>query len=200
MRIAPDNSGATVQRIEILNNRITDIIRQGILMAGRSLANLNAVIDANTVGTQALPVGQSNRRGVEIESQTSSTVNVKVNNNGIVHSGTSGSNSALAIRSQADNLNGTNSVINATVTGNTIGNTNSGINDGRFRAQTVLEARSMCLDLRSNTLENSSKLFELQKATSGTFGRLTSGNTGTISETATVGSFSSVASCLQPAF
>jgi hypothetical protein len=73
MRIAPDNSGATVQRIEILNNTITDIIRQGILMSGRSLANLNALIDANTVGTQALPVGQSNCRGVEIESQTTST-------------------------------------------------------------------------------------------------------------------------------
>jgi hypothetical protein len=58
-------------------------------------------------------------------------------------------------------------------------------------------AGKMCLDLRGNMLDGSTKLFELIHDSAGTFGRLTSGNTGTVSES---GTFGTVASCPRPAF
>ena len=159
------------------------------------------LIDGNTVGTLAEPVGQSNRRGIELETQQSGVLNVQVSNNpSIVGSGTSNSNSSLHLRSGADTP--ASATVNATVTGNTISNTNTGNTGGRFRAETIAISpgpANFCLDLRNNVLEDGTKEFNLQNNGLGgsVFNLNQSGNTGTIT---TVGTIGSVGSCTVPSF
>jgi hypothetical protein len=152
--------------VVILGNTIENVWRQGILVSGRTNAtNLNVRITNNTVGTVVSPVGRSNRRGVEIEAQSASAVAVEVLNNGVVNSGSSGTNSALAIRSL-----GSTSTLNATVLGNTLASTNAVTNAARFRAETVSgTTANMCLDLRNNSLDTAVRLFEVQANSTGTF-------------------------------
>jgi Big-like domain-containing protein len=201
IRVAPDNSAAVTHRLMISNNTLLDTWRQGMIVSARGQAILNLRVNNNTVGTQAEPVGQSNRRGVELETQQSGVLNVEVlNNASIVNSGTSNSNSALSLRSGADTPS--NATINATVVGNTIGNTNAANTGGRFRAETIAITPgpgNLCLDLRNNALENATKEFNLQnQGLAGSVLNLNqSGNTGTITQVGTIGS---VASCPTPSF
>ena len=126
--------------------------------------------------------------GVAVETQASGVINAAlVNNPSIAGAGTSNSNSSLQFRSGVtDPANGT---INATVTGNSISNTNAGNTGGRFRAEALsvgAGAGNMCLDeLRNNALQNASKEFELQdnSAALGVFNLNQSGNTGTVTNT-----------------
>jgi hypothetical protein len=167
IRVAVDNLTPGIpNRVVILGNTIENVWRQGILVSGRTNAtNLNVRITNNTVGTVVNPVGRSNRRGVEIEAQSASAVAVEVLNNGVVNSGSSGTNSALAIRSL-----GSTSTLNATVLGNTLASTNAVTNAARFRAETVSgTTANMCLDLRNNSLDTAVRLFEVQANSTGTF-------------------------------
>jgi hypothetical protein len=167
IRVAVDNTVAGIpQRMVVSGNTLLNVWRQGMLLSGRTNAtNLNMRVENNTVGTAAAPVGRSNRRGVEIEAQNGSTVNAEVlNNPSIFNSGTSGTNSALAIRSL-----GSTSTLNATVLNNGIGNVNA-IAAGRFRAETTSGTSAvMCLDVRNNSLDGAAKLFELQALSTGVF-------------------------------
>jgi hypothetical protein len=160
--------------------------------------DVNVLVQGNTVGTAAGPVGASNRRGLEVETQSAATMKILIQNNpSIVGAGSSGANSSLAVR--AGVTNNSTGTLNATVLSNTVGSTNAG-NLGRVRAETAAgttgSSPTMCLDLRSNVLESAAKVFELTNNV-GTFNRLTSGNTGTVTET---GSFGAAASCPQPSF
>ncbi|HKQ07129.1 MAG TPA: HYR domain-containing protein [Blastocatellia bacterium] len=205
IRIAPDNSSAVTHKVIISNNIIKNVWRQGILLSGRSQAVVNARINNNTIGTLAEPVGRSNRRGVEVETQQSSTMNLEVKDNpSIVGAGTSNTNSALHLRSGTDTPS--NAAINATVTNNTIKNSASAGTGGWFRAETVALApgpANMCLDLRNNVLRNSgdaadgTKEFNLLNNGLGgsTFNLNQSGNTGTITSSGTIGS---TGSCTAP--
>jgi hypothetical protein len=167
IRVAVDNTVAGVpQRVVVSGNTILNVWRQGMLISGRTNAtDLNVRVENNTAGTLAAPVGRSNRRGVEIEAQNGSMVNAEVlNNPSIFNSGTTGTNSALAIRSL-----GSTSTLNATVLNNTIGNVNA-ITAGRFRAETTSGTSAvMCLDVRNNSLDGAAKLFELTAASTGAF-------------------------------
>ena len=92
--------------------------------------------------------------------------------------------------------------VNATITGNTIRNTNAAITGGRFRAETIAISpgpANFCLDLRNNVLEDGTKEFNLQNngLAGSVFNLNQSGNTGTIT---TVGVIGSVASCTVPSF
>jgi hypothetical protein len=204
LRVAIDNNVAGVNhKVQILGNTFTNLARRGMYISARGMANdVNVKIDGNTIGTLAAPVGKNNIRGVEIETQSQAALKIDVTNNpSIVNSGSSGSNSALHFRSGVDN--NTTATIQATVTGNVIRNTNVANTAGRFRAQTLgvaagltSPAGNMCLDLRGNTLEDGSKLFELIHESGGTFTRNVAGNTGTVTET---GTFASAASCTRPA-
>lgn len=198
MRIAIDNNaGGVNHKLQILNNTVTNVARQGLLVSARGAANnVNVLVQGNTIGTLAAPVGTpSARRGVEIEAQTTATLKVQVMNNPSIVGGTSGANSALAIRAGVNA--GATSTVQATVTGNTIANPNAGTNDGRFRAETVSgNSGTMCLDLRNNVLESAAKEFQTNN-NGGTYGRNASGNTGTIT---TVGAVGAVASCTLPSF
>jgi hypothetical protein len=168
VRVALDNTVVGVNhRVVIADNTFTNLWRQGILVSARNNAtNVNVRIVNNTVGTAASPVGLSNRRGVELEAQSSAALKVEVlNNPSIVNSSTSGTSSALAIRST-----GTTSQVSATVLNNTMGNANGAITTGRFRAETLGgTAASMCLDLRNNSLEDVARLYELVASSSGSF-------------------------------
>lgn len=168
VRVAIDNSASGVNhRVVIAGNTIENVWRQGILLSGRSNAdNVNVRVEGNTIGTAANPVGRSNRRALEIETQSSSTMHVEVlNNPSIVGGGTSGTNSALAIRST-----GSTSTINATVLGNVIASTSGATNAARFRAETLSGTTAkMCLDLRNNSLDAAARLFEVQALSTGTF-------------------------------
>jgi|GEM_PF-1833705 len=168
IRVAVDNlAGGVNHKVVISGNTFQNLWRQGILVSSRTAANdVNVRIENNTIGTAASPVAQSNRRGVELEAQSNSTLKVEVlNNPGIFNNSTSGTNSALAIRSI-----GSTSTINATVLNNVIGNANGSINAGRFRAETLSGSTAkMCLDLRNNSLDGAAKLFELQALSTGVF-------------------------------
>jgi hypothetical protein len=208
IRVALDNNVAGVNhRVVIEDNLITNLWRQGILISSRDQANdVNVRIQNNVVGTAAAPVARSNRRGVEIEAQASSSMKVEVLNTAIVNTSTTGGNSALQVRST-----GSTSTINATVLGNTIGNTNGAITAGRFRTETVAGTTAqMCLDLRNNTLDGAARLFEAVHAGTGTFNvegpgnavvtgaDLTAANTvGTGSVTGTP-TFNNGTNCAQP--
>ncbi|HEX8391919.1 MAG TPA: Ig-like domain-containing protein [Longimicrobium sp.] len=167
IRVALDNGAAGVNhRVNIRGNTITNLWRQGILISARNqTSNANVQITGNTVGTAAAPVGRSNRRAVEVETQGSAYLKVAVlNNPSIVNTASSG-NSALHIRST-----GAGSDLSATVTGNTIGNTNAAITGGRFRAETLGgTSAKVCLDLRGNTLDAAASLYELSHASAGSF-------------------------------
>jgi hypothetical protein len=199
IRAAFDGNAGVNHKLKILNNNITALARQGILISARTNVNdVNVLIQGNTVGTAAAPVSASNRRGIEVETQSAASLKVLIQNNpSIVGSGSSGANSSLAIR--AGTTNNSTGTLNATVLSNTIGSTNAGTT-GRFRGETAAgttgSSATLCLDLRNNVLESASKVFELTNNV-GTINRLTSGNTGTITET---GTFGSAASCTQPSF
>jgi hypothetical protein len=198
IRVYSDGNAGVNQKIKILNNTLTAIANRGVYISSRGNSNdVNVLVQGNTIGTAAAPVGANNKRGLELETQSSASLKALIQNNpSIVSAGTSGSNSSLAIRAGATN-SATGSLF-ATVLSNTISSTNAGT-VGRFRAETPVTTGSsptLCLDLRNNVLESASKVFELTNNV-GTFNRLTSGNSGTITET---GSFGSVASCTQPSF
>jgi hypothetical protein len=197
IRVAIDNAvGGVHHKLQIVNNTITNLARQGILVSARNEANnVNVRIQGNTVGTMAAPVGASSRRGVEIETQSNAVMKVEViNNPSIVSAGSSGANASLALRSGV--TTGANGGLYATVTGNTLSGTNAS-STARFRAETTSVATNpvMCLDLRNNSVD-AGKSYELINSV-GTFNRLTSGNTGTLSES---GFFGSVLSCTTPSF
>jgi hypothetical protein len=168
IRVVLDNNVPGVShRVLIANNTLTNLWRQGILVSSRNQANdVNVRIQNNVVGTQAAPVARSNRRAIEIEAQASSAMKVEVlSNPSIVNTSTSGSNSALHIRSI-----GAASSVSATVLGNTIGNTNAAITAGRFRTETLSGLNGqVCLDVRNNTLDSGASLFELIAAGTGAF-------------------------------
>lgn len=168
IRVAIDNPVAGINhRVVIEDNDVRNVWRQGLLVSGRGNADdINVRVAGNTIGTAAAPVARSNRRGVEIETQSNSTVKIEVlNNPSIVNTSTSGTNSALHLRST-----GSTSTIAAAVRGNGVGNTNAGINPGRFRAETLAGTTAgMCLELQSNTLDGAAKLFELNHASTGVY-------------------------------
>jgi hypothetical protein len=168
IRVAVDNAAAgNTHRVVIAGNTFQNLWRQGILVSSRSSANdVNVRIESNSIGTAAQPVAQSNRRAVELEAQSNSTLKVEVvNNPSIFNNATSGSNSALAIRSI-----GATSTVNATVLNNVIGNLNGATNAGRFRAETLSgTGAKMCLDLRNNSLDAAARLFEVQALAAGVF-------------------------------
>ncbi|GEM46948.1 ExeM/NucH family extracellular endonuclease [Deinococcus cellulosilyticus] len=194
LRMAIDNDVTGINhKIKILNNTFTNIARQGMLISARNNANdVNVLIEGNTIGTQANPVGTpSSRRALDLETQTAAVLKVHVNNNPSIWGGSNTANSALAIRATNASSN-----LQATVTGNTIGNPSTGTTVGRFKAETVTGgSATLCLDLRNNVLEDSSKIFELSQA-GGALNRNASGNTGTIS--VIMGSVGTVASCTLP--
>lgn len=168
VRVAIDNTVSGINhRVVISGNSMTNLWRQGILVSSRTNAdNVNVRIENNTIGTAAQPVAQSNRRAVELEAQSSSTLKVDVvNNPSIFTNATSGAASALAIRSI-----GSTSTVNATVLNNTIGNANGVAVAGRFRAETASGTTAqMCLDLRNNSLEDNTRLYEVQALSTGAF-------------------------------
>jgi hypothetical protein len=206
IRIAFDNSSAATSRAVIANNTISDLWRQGILLSTRQSATGHFKVINNTIGTAALPVGQSNRRGVETDLQDNSVMNLEMTGNNVFNSGTSDSNAAVGLRV------GTNSgsaTLNATVVSNTIGNSSAGTT-GRFRAESAATGTgTMCLDLRTNTLDAATKTFGLLQ-TGGTF-KVEGAGTGAVSNAAvqsanTVGggnvsgtvTFNNSANCAQP--
>jgi hypothetical protein len=211
IRVAMDGTFNN-QKVKVLSNQITAVARQGLLISGRNTLNdINVQVNGNTVGTAAAPVGTaSGRRAVEIETQTSSVMKLEVTNNNI-YGGTTGANSALAIRSGT--TTGANATINATVTGNTIGNP-AAAGAGRLRAEIPSSgaASTMCLDLRTNTLDNAASLFEVNNTGGGSYkvegagvaavtnANITAANTvGTGSVSGTV-NYNNSANCAQPSF
>src|SRR6185436_7669395 len=121
IRMGIDGNAGVNDKIKILNNNIHTMARQGILVSARGSRNdVNVLINGNTVGTAATPVSTSNRRGIELEIQSSAILKVKVENNtSIASAGTSNSNSSLSIRSGANGA-ADNGTVFATVTGNAI--------------------------------------------------------------------------------
>jgi VCBS repeat-containing protein len=207
IRIVADNSVATPQthRVLIQNNTLTNIRLQGIVVSARGGSTMNLKVLNNTIGTLANPVGKANRRGIELETQAHGIMFTQVANNpSIVNSGTSNSNTAVAVRSGTDDGEGTaNGTIFATITNNVIKNSASADTGGWFRTETVLDTASVCLDYQSNALRNNAdvpdatKEFNLLHSSAGTFTRRSVGNIGT--ET-TVGTIGSNSGCTQPTF
>ncbi len=204
MRIAVDNNGVGINhKIKILTNSVTEIARVGLYVSTRGNANdVNVLIEGNTIGTLANPVGHGNVRGVHLETQSNSVMKVQVANNpSIVTKSSSGSNSSLHLRSGVDNIS--TATLQATITGNTIRNAGTAPTAGRFRAQTLGAADGLtsatgkiCLDLRNNNLEDGTRLFELIHNSGGTYNRVDSGNIGTI--TTSGGSITAIGSCPLP--
>jgi len=166
VRVAADNPAGVVSRVVITGNTFANLWRQAILLSSRTASSLNARIEGNSIGTLSAPVAQSNRRAVELEAQSGATLRVAVvNNPSIVNNSTSGSNSAVAVRST-----GSTSTVSAIVLNNTIANVNGAVNAGRFRAETVSGTTAqLCLDVRDNTLDGAARLFELQALSTGAF-------------------------------
>ena len=176
MRLAFDNSSATTHRVVVANNTITDLWRQGLLLSTRQQATGNIKVVNNIIGTAALPVGQSNRRGIETDLQDNSVMNLEMTGNSVTGAGTSDANASVGLRVGTNTGNAT---LNATVLSNTIRSTNVGTS-GRFRAESAATGMgTMCLDLRTNNLEDNTRLFTLQQ-TSGTF-RVEGAGTGAVS-------------------
>jgi hypothetical protein len=159
MRIAFDNSSATTNRVVIANNVITDSWRQGMLLSTRQNSTGNFKVINNTIGTGALPVGQSNRRGIETDLQQNSVMNLELTGNNVTGAGTVDAAASVGLRVGTD-VSGS-ATLNATVVSNTIRSTNAGTN-GRFRAEaSATSPGTLCLDLRSNNLEDNTKLYTL---------------------------------------
>jgi uncharacterized repeat protein (TIGR01451 family) len=195
MRFGIDGNSGVNDKIKILNNDIRILARQGLLISSRGARNdVNVVVQGNTIGTAAQPVATSNRRGVEVETQNSASLKIQVlNNTSIAGAGTSNSNSSLHFRAGTDNtLGAANGTIFATVTGNTISNSNAANTTGRFRAETVdlgsgISAGNICLDLTNNTLDSAAKEFNLVHNSTGTFQFDNGGgNTGTVTTSGTI--------------
>lgn len=166
MRIAFDNSTATTNRVVIANNVITDSWRQGILLSTRQNSTGHFKVINNTVGTAALPVGQSNRRGIETDLQQGSVMNLEMTGNNVTGAGTFDASASVGLRVGTD-VSGS-ATLNATVVGNTIRSTNPG-NNGRFRAESsATSPGTLCLDLRTNNLEDNARLYTLTQS-GGTF-------------------------------
>ena len=207
MRIAFDNSTATANRVVIANNTITDSWRQGLLLSTRQASTGHIKVINNTIGTAALPVGQSNRRGIETDLQASSVMHLEVTGNSVTGAGSVDAASAIGLR--AGNETGS-ATLNATVLNNTIRST-SASTGARFRAEALsVGTPTICLDLRTNNLEDNTKLYKLQQS-GGTFrvegagtgavtnAAITAANTsGTGDVTGTV-NFNNNTNCTQPA-
>jgi hypothetical protein len=187
-------------KIKILNNTIHTLARQGILVSARGNRNdVNLLINGNTVGTAATPVATSNRRGIELEIQTAAVMKVKVENNvSIASAGTSNSNSSLSMRSGANGA-GDTGTLSATVSGNTISNSNAANTGGRFRAETIsATSATLCLDLTNTTLDSAAKEFNLvQNGGTLTFHNH-GGNTGTVTNSGAVTVSSTAGTCTLP--
>jgi hypothetical protein len=207
IHIAPDPTLAnTTNRFVIANNNITDLWRQGILVSTRGTMTGHVKVVNNTVGTAALPVGQSGRRGMETDLQDNTTMNLEVTGNSFYATSSTDTRAALGIR--VGNNSGS-ATLNATVLSNTMSSTAAG-NNGRFSATSEATGTgTMCLDLRTNTLDAAAKLFTLTQS-AGTFkvegagvgtvtsANITSANTvGTGNVTGTV-NFNNSANCTQP--
>src|SRR5262249_39504221 len=94
IRVAIDGNAGVNDKGQILNHTIKNLARQGILVSSRGGRNdVNVLIQGNTVGTAAEPVATSNRRAIEIETQTGSMKIQVLNNPSIASAGTSNSNS-----------------------------------------------------------------------------------------------------------
>ena len=195
MRFGIDGNAGVNDKIKILNNDIRVLARQGLLISSRGSRNdVNVLVQGNTIGTAAQPVATSNRRGVEVETQNAASLKIQVlNNTSIAGAGTSNSNSSLHFRAGTDNTSGAaNGTIFATVTGNTISNSNAANTTGRFRAETIdlgsgVSAGNICLDLTSNTLDAANKEFNLVHASTGTFQFDNGGgNVGTVTTSGTI--------------
>lgn len=209
IRIALENNVSGIQhRVVVANNTITDTWRQGILLSSRGQnSGYNVRVENNTVGTAGLPVGQSNRRGIEVELQSSAQMNIEVLNNSVYGAGTVDAAAALGLRNGIEVGTAT---LNATVTGNTLRSTSGGTT-ARFRAETAGTGTGvMCLDLRSNNLEDNSKAYALTHS-AGTF-RVEGAGAGAVSNASiqaanTVGNgnvsgavlYNNGANCQQPA-
>jgi Bacterial Ig-like domain/Dockerin type I domain/Bacterial Ig-like domain (group 2) len=181
IRVALANNVTGIQhRVVIAGNTITDLWRQGMHLSSRgSNDGYHVRVENNTVGTAALPVGQLNRRGVEVDVQASAQMNIEVLNNSIHGAGTTDAAAALALRTGI--VAGT-ATLNATVVGNTLRSTSAGTT-GRFRAETAGTGTGvMCLDLRSNNLEDNSRTYRLLH-TAGTF-RVEGAGTGAVTNAA----------------
>jgi hypothetical protein len=209
IRVAVDNLAAgTGHKLVIADNTFLNLWRQAILVSSRTNANdVNVRIVNNTIGTTAAPVAQGNRRGVELEAQGSSALKVEVvDNPSIVNNSTSSANPAVSVRSI-----GSASLVSATVLNNTIGNANGVVAAGRFRAETqVGTTAGMCLDLRDNSLEDATRLYEVFASGAGLFqvegpgaavvtpADLTARNTVGTGSVAGTPVFSNGANCVQP--
>jgi hypothetical protein len=151
--------------VVIANNTITDLWRQGLLLSTRLASTGNFKLVNNVIGTAALPVGQSDRRGLETDLQDNSVMNLEATGNSFYNVGTLDSRASVGLRV------GTNSgsaTLNATVVGNTIKSTSVGT-DGRFRAESASTGTgTLCLDLRQNSLEDNATTYGLLQ-TGGTF-------------------------------
>lgn len=206
IRVALQSSAATTHRVVIANNQITDLWRQGLLLSTRQSATGHFKVVNNTVGTLAAPVGQSGRRGLETDLQDNSVMNLEATGNTFTATSTIDTRAAVGIRV------GTNSgsaTLNATVLSNTMQSTVAG-NNGRFSAESSsVGTGTMCLDLRSNTLDGATRLFSLTQS-GGTF-RVEGAGAGAVSNAAvqaanTVGTgnvsgtvnFNNGANCTQP--
>ncbi|HYH79546.1 MAG TPA: invasin domain 3-containing protein [Longimicrobium sp.] len=206
IRVALQSSAATTHRVVIANNQITDLWRQGVLLSTRVAATGHIKLVNNTIGTLAAPVGQSGRRGLETDLQDNSVMNLEATGNTFTANSTLDTRAAMGLRV------GTNSgsaTLNATVLSNTMQSTAAG-NNGRFSAESAATGTgTMCLDLRSNTLDGAGRLFTLTHSL-GTFrvegagagavssASISSANTvGTGNVTGTV-NFNNGANCTQP--
>jgi hypothetical protein len=206
IRVALQSSAATTHRLVIHNNQITELWRQGLLLSTRQSATGHIKVVNNTIGTPAAPVGQSGRRGLETDLQDNSVMNLEATGNTFTATSTVDTRAAMGIRV------GTNSgsaTLNATVLSNTFQSTAAG-NNGRFSAESgSVGTGTMCLDLRSNTLDGATRLFSLTQS-GGTY-RVEGAGAGAVSNAAvqsanTVGTgnvsgtvnFNNGANCTQP--
>jgi hypothetical protein len=207
IRVALQNTGgAATHRMVVHNNQITDLWRQGVLLSTRGLATGHIKLVNNSIGTLGAPVGQSGRRGLETDLQDNSVMNLEATGNTFATTSSVDTRAAMGIRV------GTNSgsaTLNATVVSNTMRSTAAGTN-GRFSAESAATGTgTMCLDLRSNTLDAPGALFTVAQA-GGTY-RVEGSGAGAVSNAAiqaanTVGSgnvsgtvnFNNSANCTQP--
>lgn len=207
IRVALQNTtGAATHRVVISNNQISDLWRQGLLLSTRGLATGHIKVVNNTVGTLAAPVGQSGRRGLETDLQDNSVMNLEATGNTFTTNSSVDTRAAMGIRV---GTNSGNATLNATVLSNTLRSTAAGTN-GRFSAEaSATSPGTMCLDLRSNTLDAAGALYTVA-GNGGTF-RVEGAGGGAVSNAAiqsanTVGSgnvsgtvnFNNGANCTQP--
>jgi hypothetical protein len=164
--IAPNPTTAnTTNRFVIANNTITDLWRQGILVSTRGTMTGHIKVVNNVVGTAVAPVGQSGRRGLETDLQDNTTMNLEVTGNSFYTTSNLDSRAAMGLRV---GTNPGSATLNATVLSNSMSSTAAG-NNGRFSAESAATGTgTMCLDLRTNTLDGGTKSFTLTQS-AGTF-------------------------------